>query len=68
MGRQIYWDKTKEEALILVSWKNQKLWKNISNEEVNKIQEIFEKNVKLALGINKNPFDLIYEGELLKEQ
>ena len=29
LGRQLFWDKEKEEALILVNWKNKKLWKNI---------------------------------------
>ena len=64
LGRQIFWDKEKEEALILVNWKNKKLWKNISIREVNKIQEKFEDNVKTALNVGKNPFELIYEGEL----
>ena len=38
LGRQIFWDREKEEALILVKWKNKKLWKNIPMEEVNQIQ------------------------------
>ena len=67
LGRQIFWDKEKEEALILVNWKNRTLWKSISIEEVNKIQEKFEKNVKTALNVNSNPFKLIYEGELVEQ-
>ena len=67
LGRQIFWDKEKEEALILVNWKNKKLWKSISTEEVNKIQEEFEENVKTSLNLNVNPFKLIYEGELDKQ-
>ena len=67
LGRQIFWDKEKEEALILVNWKNKKLWKSISMEEVNKIQEEFEENVKTSLNLNENPFKLIYEGELDKQ-
>ena len=35
LGRQIFWDKEKEVALILVNWKNKKLWKSISMKEVN---------------------------------
>ena len=27
LGRQLFWDKEKEEALILVNWENKKLWK-----------------------------------------
>ena len=67
LGRQIFWDKEKEEALILVNWKNKKLWKSISMKEVNEIQEKFEENVKTSLNLKVNPFELIYEGELLKQ-
>ena len=67
LRRQIFWDKEKEEALILVDWENKQLWKNISIKEVNQIQEKFEKNVKTALSININPFKLVYEGELYKQ-
>ncbi len=67
LGRQIFWDKEKEEALILVSWKNKKLWKSISMNEVNDIQEKFEENVKTFLNVDVNPFELIYEGELVKQ-
>ena len=68
IGRQIFWDKEKEEALILVNWKNRKLWKSISMEEVNKLQEKFETRVKRTLDISENPFKLIYEGELYKQR
>ena len=67
LDRQIFWDKEKEEALILVNWKNKKLWKSISMQEVNAIQEMFEENVKSSLNLNENPFKLIYEGELYKQ-
>lgn len=68
LGRQIFWNKEKEEALILVSWKNKKLWKSISMREVKEIQEKFEKNVQTSLKIKLNPFELIYEGELDKQE
>ena len=68
MGRQLFWDKEKEEALILVTWKSKKLWKNIPMSEVNIVQEKFENNVKTALKVNENPFVLIYEGELDKQR
>ena len=66
--RQIFWDKEREEALILVDWENKKLWKNISIKKVNEIQEEFENNVKTSLSNNENPFKLIYEGELHKQE
>ena len=67
LGRQLFWDKNNEEALILVSWKSRKLWKSIPMSEVNVIQEKFEDNVKNALNLRENPFELIYEGELDKQ-
>lgn len=67
MGRQIFWDKEKEEALILVKWKNKKLWKSISSKEVNDVQEKFEDSIKKTLNLSENPFTLIYEGELEKQ-
>ena len=67
LGRQIFWDKEKEEALILVNWENKKMWKSISMQEVNDVQEKFEDNVMTSLNVSKNPFKLIYEGELEKQ-
>jgi len=67
MGRQLYWYKEKEEALILVNWKSKKLWKSISLSEVKEVQEKFENNVKTSLNVDVNPFQLIYEGELDKQ-
>ena len=67
LGRKIFWDKEKEEALILVNWKNRRLWKSIPIREVNEIQEKFEANVKTSLNLNVNPFKLVYEGELVEQ-
>jgi uncharacterized protein (TIGR03792 family) len=67
LGRQLFWDKEKEEALILVNWKSKNLWKSIPMSEVNVVQQKFEDNVKTALNVGKNPFELIYEGELDKQ-
>ena len=59
LGRQLFWDKEKEEALILVNWKSKKLWKSIPMSEVNVVQQNFEDNVKAALNVGENPFELI---------
>ena len=67
LGREIFYNNSKEEALVLVKWENKKLWKSISVKEVNKIQSIFEEIVKNDLKIDKNPFVLIYEGELYQQ-
>ena len=68
LGRQLFWDKEKEEALILVNWKSKKLWKSIPMSEVNVVQQKFEDNVKAVLNVGDNPFKLIYEGELDKQR
>ncbi len=68
LGRQLFWDKEKEEALILVTWESKKLWKSIPMSEVNVVQQKFEDNVKAALNVGENPFELIYEGELDKQR
>ncbi len=67
LGRELFWDKEKEEALILVNWKSKKLWKSIPSSEVNVVQQKFEDNVKAALNVGENPFKLIFEGELDKQ-
>ena len=64
LGREIFYNKEKEEALVLVKWANKSLWKSISVKEVNEIQSIFEENVKYDLKLDRNPFELIDEGEL----
>ena len=68
LGRQLFWNKEKEEALILVNWKSKKLWKSIPMSEVNEIQQKFEDYVLSALNVSQNPFELIYEGELDKQK
>ena len=67
IGRQLFWDKNNEKALILVTWQSRELWKSIEMEEVNKVQEKFESDVKKTLNITQNPFELIFEGELISQ-
>ena len=64
LGREIFYNLEKEEALVLVKWASKSLWKSISVKEVSEIQRIFEENVKNDLNLDSNPFKLIYEGEL----
>ena len=68
LGRQLFWDKEKEVALILVNWQSKKLWKSIPMSEVNVAQEKFDDYVKTALNVRSNPCELIYEGELDKQR
>ena len=68
LGRQIFYNQKRGEALLLVKWKNRNLWKNISDEEVRNIQKIYEDVVISSLGIEANPFQFIYEGELFEQK
>ena len=68
LGRKIFYNSKTEEALLLVKWQNRNLWKNISDEEVNKIQKIYEETVTRSLGIKTNPFVFVYEGELFEQK
>ena len=68
LGRQIFYNQKTGEALLLVKWKNRNLWKNISDEEVNKMQKIYEETVTSSLGVETNPFEFIYEGELFEQK
>ena len=68
LGRQIFYNQKTGEALLLVKWESKNLWKNISDEEVNKIQKIYEGRVTSSLDIETNPFKFIYEGELFEQK
>jgi len=68
LGRQIFYNQKSGEALLLVRWKNRNLWKNISDEEVNTIQKIYEETVISSLGVETYPFEFIYEGELFEQK
>ncbi len=68
LGRQIFYNRKTEEALLLVKWQSRNLWKNISNEEVDKMQKIYEENVTSSLNVENNPFKFIYEGELFEQK
>ena len=68
IGRQLFWDPTVEEATLLIAWKSRGVWKNISQNEINLVQQDFEKIAREETGeISGNPFPLIYEGELHPE-
>ena len=68
LGRQLFWDPKVEEATLLIGWKSRAVWKNISQEEINLVQQDFEKIAREETGKNSgNPFPLIFEGELIPE-
>ena len=68
LGRQLFWDPTVEEATLLIGWESRAVWKNISQTEINLVQQDFEKIARNETGQSSgNPFPLIYEGELNPE-
>ena len=68
LGRQLFWDPKVEEATLLIGWESRTVWKNISQSEINLVQQDFEKIARKETGkTSGNPFPLIYEGELNPE-
>ena len=68
LGRQLFWDPKGEEATLLIGWESRSVWKNISQREINLVQQNFEKIARKETGeTSGNPFPLIYEGELNPE-
>ena len=68
LGRQLFWDPKVEEATLLIGWESRTVWKNISQREINLVQQNFEKIARKETGeTSGNPFPLIYEGELNPE-
>jgi len=69
LGRELFWDPKVEEATLLIGWKSRAVWKNISQSEINLVQQEFERIARRETGQSSgNPFPLIYEGELNPEQ
>ena len=68
LGRQLFWDPKGEEATLLIGWESRAVWKNISQSEINLVQQDFEKIARKETGQSSgNPFPLIFEGELNPE-
>ncbi len=68
LGRQLFWNPRKEEALLLISWQSREQWKSIKQSELDVVQELFEDLAREGTG-NKtgNPFPIRYEGELFPQ-
>ena len=68
LGRQLFWDPKFEEATLLIGWESRAVWKNISQTEINLVQQNFETIARKETGeTSGNPFPLIFEGELNPE-
>ena len=68
LGREMFWDKDREEALLLISWTSRKYWKAIPREDLDAVQDEFERLSRKGTGKSTgNPFPLQYEGELVPQ-
>lgn len=68
LGRDLLWDPSTEEGMLLIRWSSREAWKAIPQEEVEAVQQRFELIARQALGqVKGNPFPLVYEGELLPQ-
>jgi uncharacterized protein (TIGR03792 family) len=77
LGRDLHWDSEKEEGQLLIHWASREQWLAISRQELEVVQERFERLAQAALvrlgaislpedqkSPGGNPFPLVYEGEL----
>jgi len=77
LGRELHWDGEKEEGQLLIHWASREQWLAIPRQELELVQERFERlahGALVRLGATApladldnpvgNPFPLVYEGEL----
>ena len=67
LGRDLYWDPSRQEGLLLIRWASREQWKSIPAAEVQRVQNRFDAVVNQALGrlaSAESPFPLLAEGEL----
>lgn len=65
--REVLWDRTLEEGVLLIHWASQEDWKAIPEQEVAAIQRSFEAAAKRWLALppdSENPFPLVFAGEV----
>lgn len=65
--REVLWDRTLEEGVLLIHWSSHEDWKAIPEQEVAEIQERFEAAAKRWLALppeSDNPFPLVFAGEV----
>ncbi len=68
LGRQLFWDPQREEAVLLISWASRADWKGIPQKEISAVQEHFEELARSGTGKGSgNPFPILFEGELLPQ-
>jgi uncharacterized protein (TIGR03792 family) len=64
-GRQLLWDRQRQEGTLLIRWASRAQWKAIAEAEVGLVQERFEQRARQLTGqATGNPFPLLAEAEL----
>ena len=64
-GRQLLWDRQRQEGTLLIRWASRDQWKAIPEAEVGRVQERFEQRARqLTDQATGNPFPLLAEAEL----
>jgi uncharacterized protein (TIGR03792 family) len=69
LGREMLWDRRRQEGILLIYWQSHQHWKAVSAPEVVAVQASFETlaNQLLARSTDSNnPFPLVYEGEITR--
>ncbi|MBM5815056.1 MAG: TIGR03792 family protein [Cyanobacteria bacterium K_Offshore_surface_m2_239] len=65
--REVLWDRSLEEGVLLIHWASHEDWKAIPDDEVATIQARFETAAKHWLALpadSDNPFPLLFAGEV----
>lgn len=66
LGREVLWDRDREEGVLLIHWGSRDDWKAIPEGDVAAIQECFEATAKRLLALplqSENPFPLLAAAE-----
>jgi uncharacterized protein (TIGR03792 family) len=65
LGRDLFWDPARQEALLLIRWASRAQWQAIPTAELEQVQERFERIARTATGLAEgNPFPLVFEAAL----
>lgn len=69
LRREVLWDSSREEGVLLIHWASREDWKAIPEAEVLAVQASFEATAKRLLALpsdSVNPFPLVGAGEALQ--
>ena len=55
LGRDLYWDRERQEGVILIFWASEQQWKSIPQQDIDLQQRRFEDEARVALAAMKAP-------------